>query len=106
MEGPIKRSSIAPIDLTPKPKFLKSQGTCLVTQCSESPQRLDNHRGTATHLDERYREGLIPPGALWCKEQGQRVYGLPRDWKVQHGREPVRGVREVSGAISSAVFVP
>ena len=58
------------------------------------------------HLDERYREGLIPPGALRCKEQGQRVCELPRGWIVQHGREPVRGVREVSGAITSVVFVP
>ena len=42
--GP-QRSSIAPVPLTPKPKFLKSQGAYLVTQCGGSPQRLDGLRG-------------------------------------------------------------
>ena len=106
MEGRIQRSSIAPVNLTPKIKFLKSQGACLVTQCSGLPQRPDDCQGTDNYLDERYREGLIPPGALRCKEQGQRVCELPRDRRVRHGREPVRGVREVSGAITSVVFVP
>ena len=65
------------LPLYPSPKnhkFLKSQGACLVAQCSESPQRLKILRGIEVYLDERYREGLIPPGALRCKEQGQRVF--------------------------------
>ena len=65
------------LPLYPSPKiqkFLKSQGACLVAQCSESPQRLKILRGIDDHQDERYREGLIPPGALRCKEQGQRVF--------------------------------
>ena len=98
--------SLAPVHLTPKPKFLKSQGASLVTQRSELPQQPKYCQGIDVHLDERYREGLIPPGVLRCKEQGQRVCELPRDRRVRHGREPVRGVREVSGAITSVVFVP
>ena len=38
--------------------------------------------------------GLIPPGALRCKEQGQKVFGLPRVLRVRHGREPASGILE------------
>ena len=37
--------SIAPVPLTQKPKFLKSQGAYLVAQCGGSPQRLEGLRG-------------------------------------------------------------
>ena len=75
MEWYSRGVSIALVPLTQKSKnFLKTQGAYLVAQCSGLPQRLEDCRGIEVYLDERYREGLIPPGALRCKEQGQRVF--------------------------------
>ena len=45
MEWNSRGVSIAPVPLTPKPKFLKSQGAYLVAQCGGLPQQLDGLRG-------------------------------------------------------------
>ena len=75
MEWYSRGVSIALVPLTQKSKtFLRPKVLTWLPSAVNCPSGSKFTEVFDVHLDERYREGLIPPGALRCKEQGQRVF--------------------------------